>query len=67
MIIIYLLAVVGALCLLSTAAMIVGVIIPEKIFERKIARKTAAVDKGTCKGCPKTEEAENDTSSFNRH
>lgn len=79
MIILCFLAVIGALCLLSTAAMIVCVIVSEKSAERKSTRKTAAntcvltderciftVDKGTCKGCPVTEEAENGTSSFNR-
>lgn len=79
MIILYILAAIGALCLLSTVAMIVCVIISEKSVERKRIAKTAAnicvltgenciftVGKGTCNGCPIAEEAENGTSSFNR-
>lgn len=79
MIILYILAVIGALCLLSTAAMIVCVIISEKSAEEKSIKRTAAnicvltgenciftVDKGSCNDCPIAEEAENGTSSFNR-
>lgn len=80
MIILYILAVIGALCLLSTAAMIVCVIISEKkVLNKKSIKRTAAdicvltgenciftVDKGSCNDCPIAEEAKNGTSSFNR-